>query len=492
MSLMSRIGACLCVLLTSVLAAPMTLAQTCEPPGVPLRVVTLNVRLGLGSPGQQAYDAVGDMITTQDLVPGDGAEGLNPDVVAFQELDNSTSGRLELAVYRDAFLPGYQICESTQAGGDCCNYNALLIRPDITVVSCISFSVGGPRAVVRAELMVPGADDIITVYCVHFKAFTDASSQATRALEADTTGDNVLQYRFCGGTCTGPLPPEPTGTNVVVMGDFNSNNNNDGTLDGLFTHFFLAVPTGLQDLAVESLQGATVGGVPLTDTFQGFPTGRLDYVAPDEELTLLFDADNSGGLDQDEINSMGFVYYSNETTPDHSPGQFANGNQFASSQASDHRPVVMDLILPIAGSDIGACCIGGVCCETTEDQCLTSGGVYSGDGTVCGDQPAANEGACCFPKMPDEACAILTEADCIARCGIYRGDGTSCACSCGDACEGDINGDGDTTLADFGILASNFGGQGLGKNQGDLDCDTDVNLSDFTILAMDFGCDGTP
>jgi hypothetical protein len=56
------------------------------------------------------------------------------------------------------------------------------------------------------------------------------------------------------------------------------------------------------------------------------------------------------------------------------------------------------------------------------------------------------------------------------------------------ACPGDINGDNMVTLADFNILAANFGGgPGLTLAQGDLSGDGFVNLADFTILANNFG-----
>ncbi|MEO1129206.1 MAG: carbohydrate-binding protein, partial [Planctomycetota bacterium] len=57
------------------------------------------------------------------------------------------------------------------------------------------------------------------------------------------------------------------------------------------------------------------------------------------------------------------------------------------------------------------------------------------------------------------------------------------------ACPGDITGDGATNLADFTVLAANFGTpSGATRAQGDLTGDGAVNLADFTDLAADFGC----
>jgi len=55
-------------------------------------------------------------------------------------------------------------------------------------------------------------------------------------------------------------------------------------------------------------------------------------------------------------------------------------------------------------------------------------------------------------------------------------------------CAGDVDGDGETGLSDFAILAANFGLMGASRSDGDLDDDGYVGLSDFTILAGGFGC----
>jgi len=56
-------------------------------------------------------------------------------------------------------------------------------------------------------------------------------------------------------------------------------------------------------------------------------------------------------------------------------------------------------------------------------------------------------------------------------------------------CVGDLDGDGATTVLDFGDLTANFGQTGLvpGTN-GDLDYDGDCDVLDFGMWAGDFGC----
>ena len=55
-------------------------------------------------------------------------------------------------------------------------------------------------------------------------------------------------------------------------------------------------------------------------------------------------------------------------------------------------------------------------------------------------------------------------------------------------CAGDLDGDGDTDLADLGILLADFGCASPGPCPGDLDGDGDTDLADLGILLADFGC----
>ena len=56
-------------------------------------------------------------------------------------------------------------------------------------------------------------------------------------------------------------------------------------------------------------------------------------------------------------------------------------------------------------------------------------------------------------------------------------------------CRGDVEGDGDTDVFDFGTLAANFATFGHpALEAGDLDGDGDVDVFDFAILAADFSC----
>jgi len=179
---------------------------------------------------------------------------------------------------------------------------------------------------------------VLSVYTAHFKAFGDSGSQFTRTNEANNSGAIYSTEFMNGADVTDDGIPDftPELTTIAYCGDLNSNNNNDGTISGMFAHFQTGVPTGGLNLPYESISGANAGGVPLVSTFNS--GGRLDYIVLDQRSAMMFDEDLNGSLSQDEVNSIGFVYFSGDDG-----GAMANGVTSATSTASDHRPVVADI-----------------------------------------------------------------------------------------------------------------------------------------------------
>jgi len=57
-----------------------------------------------------------------------------------------------------------------------------------------------------------------------------------------------------------------------------------------------------------------------------------------------------------------------------------------------------------------------------------------------------------------------------------------------DVCIGDVNLDGFTNVADFNIVASNYGDAVTPWTGGDLNGDGQVKVADFNVLASDYGC----
>ncbi len=303
---------------------------------IPLRIVTLNVLEGLGAPGDFTAQQTGLFLTTNDTDGAGPNMGLNPDIVALQECRSTAN----LNAFRDAYLPGYQMIRVPfgDAGG---NFQAFFVRPDFVILDDDSYAIGGPRPMLRMTVEIPGAAKTLTVYTAHFKAFGDSSSQAQRRTNAQESGIEVWRDRNNGLDLNDDFVRETPVGNQIYLGDLNSNNNFDTTLDGLFTNVVNNLPTGLLNLPVESLSGRDIGGSPRTATFPG-SSSRLDYICLDEELAARFDANGDMQFDQDEVNTMGFVYYSQEAP------SLSNGSTSATTFASDHRPVVFDVLLEAA------------------------------------------------------------------------------------------------------------------------------------------------
>ena len=323
------------VLLVGALLPHAPCAHAGEFDGVHLRVVTFNVREGIGEPGSFSFNVTGDFLTTVTQNPASNNTGLNPHIVALQECRNDA----HLLAYRDQFLPGFTYHRTTQSdfGG---NFNAFFVSPELNVIHVHERYIGGPRNLIRLIIEVPGAENLLAVYNVHFKAFGDQQSLNQRRLNAIESGIFVYNDLTLGLDLTGDGIRETPPPNAIFMGDLNSNNNNDGSITNLFSHINLGVPTGILNLPVETLGGRNVGGPPIIATFPG-SNSRLDYICLDQQLASVFDANSDGVFSQDEINSMGFVYYSGDDQ-----GQQSNGNANATSFASDHRPVVFDVYLP--------------------------------------------------------------------------------------------------------------------------------------------------
>ncbi len=321
--------------LLSILAA-LTSSIALAGDTIPVRIVTLNVLEGIGAPGDFTAQQTGLFLTTNDADGAGPNMGLNPDIVALQECRSTDN----LNAFRDSFLPGYQMVRVSfgDAGG---NFQAFFVNPDFVILDEDSYAIGGPRPMLRITVEIPGAAKTLTLYNSHFKAFSDSGSQAQRRANAQESGIEVWRDRNQGLDLDDNFTRETPIGNQIYLGDLNSNNNFDGTLDGLFTNIVNSQPTGLLNLPVETLAGRDIGGSPRTATFPG-SSSRLDYICLDEELAARFDTNGDQQFDQDEINSMGFVYYSQEDP------SLSNGSTSATSFASDHRPVVFDVLLEAA------------------------------------------------------------------------------------------------------------------------------------------------
>lgn len=81
---------------------------------------------------------------------------------------------------------------------------------------------------------------------------------------------------------------------------------------------------------------------------------------------------------------------------------------------------------PSQGDDPTCCCKDGVMSETTENECFDLGGVSVG-APPCNPQACCeieSEGACCYSNG---ACLAKTAKECMETLGIFHGSGTTCS-----------------------------------------------------------------
>jgi len=100
----------------------------------------------------------------------------------------------------------------------------------------------------------------------------------------------------------------------------------------------------------------------------------------------------------------------------------------------------------------------------------------------CGDP---TPGACCLPQT---ICIRVSENDCDDAGGTWQGEDAVCPSDCPKLCDGDVTGDGKTSVADFNVLALHFGQLVEPGHFGDLTGEGLVSVADFNVIAGNFGC----
>jgi hypothetical protein len=366
--------------------------------GVQLRIITFNTKEGIASSPQER-EAAGNQLTILDFDGSGPNVGLSPTILCIQE----TREEEDLEAFRNDYLPDYQVVRGSPFTDDYGGNNqGYIFQGDFVVLDFTEFPHGGPRRHHRIILEVPGSDEVLVVYDVHFKAGQDTSDENTRRAEANNLANRVALDHTEGIDTDGDSTPDVFTDYYLVTGDLNQDDFSDNVIDALLEGGDNGLDPGLNDVRVETLAGAGIGGPFIGGTFSTRTSPplqkRYDYVLASGAIFDQFDTDQNGIWTQSELNAAGFSYFSGDDG-----GQQASGDVDASQVASDHSPVVVDFVLP-GSEDIP--------------------GDLDGDGDV-------------------------DHAD----LGILLADW---GCTGGN-CSGDCDGDGDTDHADLGILLANFG-----------------------------------
>ena len=308
---------------------------------VSLRIVTFNTYQGIAN-APADREASGHLLTSLDL-DGEGPNtSLMPDIVCLQE----TMSLSELEAFRDDYLPGYQVLKGPTDDGF--YSNGFFFRGDLALLSFDEFPTPGPRPVVRLILDVPATLEHLVVYNAHFKAGQTGSDPDTRAQEANALANRIAIDREFGIDLDDDGTEDLFPLYYFCAGDLNQDDFGDEIIDPLLEGGNNGLPTALHDVRVETLFGAQVPGF-LGDTWstRGSLSRRYDYILASEDVFEQFDLNGDETVDQDELNTAGFVYISEDDG-----GRQASGQANATRIASDHAPVIVDFTLPAIPGDL--------------------------------------------------------------------------------------------------------------------------------------------
>jgi exonuclease III len=376
---------CLSAILSALSLAAATAADT------PLRIVSFNTYQGIANTWNDRV-ASGNLLTCLDLDGAGPNTSLMPDVICLQE----TTSLSDLEDFRDDYLAGYQVLKGPTTDGF--YSNGFFVRGDLPVLKFDEFATPGPRPVLRLILGVPAVSEYCLIYNAHFKAGQTGDDVEIRRAEANAIANRVSVDLAGGIDVDGDGTKEYFPTHYFFAGDLNQDDFESDVIDALLEGGSNGLPTGLNDVRVETLYGAQF------PTFLGNTystryslSSRYDYILASDEVFASFDSNADQTVDQNELNAAGFVYISGDDG-----GLQASGDVDATTVASDHAPVVVDFTFPGITGDL------------------------DGDGDV---------------DLSD--LAIL-----LANYGMSGG---------AEPEDGDLDGDGDVDLSDLATLLANYG-----------------------------------
>ncbi len=245
-------------------------ALSCVTSASPLRVATLNVEFGLGSPGSSGHEAVLDILAR-----------INADVVALQELDRPDFDGEPTALESLASSLGYSHVHeaSTDDVLDRGMRAGFLSRFPITTATNIRSPVGAldvTRQIPAVVVDVPGTVADPTILTLHLKCCLEPDDPFRRAVELKRAADYLISRGLADNE------------NIIVLGDFNligedfTYDTLPGGLPRAFTlgedvtfpvHYFTDPTAYFESWALTALDARQLDGS--TDTQS---SSRLDYI----------------------------------------------------------------------------------------------------------------------------------------------------------------------------------------------------------------------
>lgn len=478
-----------------------------------VRVMSWNILKGVGagvdtnpaSPTEfgSAYDYIGRI-----------CQGMDPDIIAFQEVQDGAAVTVlaGLQAWADQFF-GAGTFVVFIGEGDGFNRNAILSRYpfiDLTGLGATRINMpsifagpggippggdGGLRGWPHAGIDLPDAIYLgdMLVSSSHLKAFGGASDLQQR-LEA---GQNISYYiNFGLNSATDPFGIIPGGgptalsptTPFILMGDMNEDedfNFRDGPVMWLSEWMPAVANDGTDkdgtasrpDLATDPFSGSR-------DTQGGQNNRKLDYVIVQDSIVTVVEE---------------FIFDSAQAAND-LPPQLVGllGASSASAFASDHRPVILDLLVPQLDGDFDG---DGV--QDSLDNCVfvANSNQLDSDGDNLGD---ACDGCPNDANKDDPGecgCGVAetdTDGDGVPDCNdicpngddIADTDGDNIPDGCDDCTDPDSDGIGNAGLDTSGCPIGGEDNCPQDPNPDQLDCDGD-GTGDACDLQGDSDRDGT-
>lgn len=334
-----------------------------------VRVMTFNVAQHLGDPFEPTtpwtQSQIGAPLSAINLI----IEALDPDVLLLQEVGDIDNGipystaQTALLNWRNANRPGFSVWLSPDGGSI---HNAILSRwPFVDIngdglATNIDIPVllpgpggdwpvggdGGIRGWTQAEINLPDAAYAGDLYvgCSHFRAGSGFDVQRIRAAK------NIAAYILYGLNLgsdplglfpVGTLPSQPleSTTPIVWGGDFNS-------VEGLTpVNILQSNNPAVTDDGTDRDGGASwrSDGAAAFDgtTWTWSSTSRLDWMYVQDSLAQV---DAAFIFDTTRMPTNQLTLQITQGAPPNAVGLFENAR--ISAIASDHRPVVVDVIMP--------------------------------------------------------------------------------------------------------------------------------------------------
>ena len=479
-----------------------------------VRVMTWNLEKGLG-PGVDTTPASPTQIGSAYDYIGRICQALDPDVIAFQEVQYGSVSSVENALqsWADQFFGTGTFEVFASSEGDGFNRNAIVSRyPFVSLngwsatQSDLPFIYPGPapdyvppggnggiRGWPHAGIDLPDAVYVanLMVGCSHLKAGSGGDDEQQR-LDASQNIAYYLNYAL--NSTSDPydiMPNQPPDalayeTPVILMGDMNEDENynyRDGPVKWMSEWFPGVTDDGTDkdgtparpDQATDPLTGSR-------DTQGGQNNRKVDYViTPDSIITVVEE----------------FIFNSESCQSQELPSQLQGllDADSASTRASDHRPVIVDL-------QIGDGDFDGDNVPDPEDNCPLdwNPGQDDDDGDEVGDvcdgcpqDPNKSEPGQCGCGNPDTDSDGDEVADCIDVCpggdDKIDADGDQTPDDCDDCVDPDGDGYGNPGYDQSGCTEVGDDNCPQVANPGQEDCDGD-SVGDACDLETDSDGDG--